>query len=47
MDVDWSTSAKNHFGIEAGVQTRILGGPTNAARCNQYLKSEKSQQDKN
>ena len=47
MVAGWSTSAEKHFGIQAGVETRISGGPTNAAFCNQYLQSDKSQQDRN
>ena len=31
MDARWSTLAEKHFNIQAGVETRISGGPTNAA----------------
>lgn len=42
MDAGWSTPAEKHFGIQAGVETRISGGPANAVRCNQNLGSNKS-----
>ena len=39
MDAHWSTLAEKHFDIQASVQTKISGGPTNAAHYNKYLES--------
>lgn len=38
MDADRSRPADKHFGIQAGVETRISGGPASAVRWKQNLK---------
>lgn len=45
MDAGRSTPAEKHFGIQAGVETRISGGPANAARWKQYLEFNKRAQN--
>ena len=39
MDARWSTLAEKHFDVQTSEETRISGGPTNIARCNQYFES--------